>query len=129
MSVICFAQQSFLLRTVLLLEFFSCLTFFFLAKFGWGSVPSCSPVCIISSKIGHFSLSTPGHVFHFYFVADSVLCSNLNYYEKLVMWKSRRQPQSSVTVCRFRKQKSCCSVITIPQAGIAAPTLTVMQDF
>ena len=45
------------------------------------------------------------------------------------MQKSRRQPQSSVTVRRFRKRKSCCHVIAIPQAGIAAPTLTVMQGF
>ena len=33
------------------------------------------------------------------------------------------------TVRRFRKRKSCCHVIAIPQAGIAAPTLTVMQGF
>ena len=45
------------------------------------------------------------------------------------MQKSRRQPQSSVTARRFRTQKSCCHVITIPQAGIVAPTLTVMQRF
>ena len=32
-------------------------------------------------------------------------------------------------VRRFRKRKSCCHVIAIPQAGIAAPTLTVMQGF
>ena len=38
---------------------------FFLAKLGRGSVPSCSPVCIISSKIGHFPFSTPGHTFYF----------------------------------------------------------------
>ena len=49
--------------------------------------------------------------------------------EKLVVQKSRRQPQSSVTVRRFRKRKSCCHVIAIPQAGISAPTLTVMQGF
>ena len=51
------------------------------------------------------------------------------YYEKLVVQKSRRQPQSSVTVHRFRKQKSCCHLIAIPQAGIAPPTLTVMLGF
>ena len=45
------------------------------------------------------------------------------------MQKSRRQPQSSVTVRRFRKLNSCCHIIAIPQAGIAAPTLTVMQGF
>ena len=39
------------------------------------------------------------------------------------MQKSRRQPQSSVAVRRFCKRKSCCHVIAIPQAGIAAPTL------
>ena len=50
-------------------------------------------------------------------------------YKKLVVQKSHRQPQSSVTVRRFRKRKSCCHVIAIPQAGIAAPTLTVMQRF
>ena len=49
--------------------------------------------------------------------------------EKLVVQKSRRQLQSSETVRRFRKRKSCCHVIAIPQAGIAAPTLTVMQGF
>ena len=45
------------------------------------------------------------------------------------MQKSRRQPQSSVTVRRFHKRKSCCHVIAIPRAGIATPTLTVMQGF
>ena len=40
-----------------------------------------------------------------------------------------RGPHSSVTVRRFRKQKSYCHVIAIPSAGIAAPTLTVMQGF
>ena len=45
------------------------------------------------------------------------------------MQKSRRQPQLSLTVRRFRKRKRCCLVIAIPQAGIAAPTLTVMQGF
>ena len=49
--------------------------------------------------------------------------------EKLVMQMSCRQPQSGVTVRRFCKRKSCCHVIAIPQAGIAAPTLTVMQGF
>ena len=29
----------------------------------------------------------------------------------------------------FRKRKSCCYVIPIPQAGIAATTLAVMQGF
>ena len=29
----------------------------------------------------------------------------------------------------FRKRKGCCHVIAIPHAGIAAPTLTVMQGF
>ena len=32
-------------------------------------------------------------------------------------------------VRRFCKQKSCCCVIAIPQAGIAAPTLAVMQGY
>ena len=32
-------------------------------------------------------------------------------------------------VRRFRKRKSCWHVIAIPQASIAAPTLTVMQGF
>ena len=50
-------------------------------------------------------------------------------HKKLVMQKSCREPQSSETVCCFLKRKSCCHVITIPQAGIAAPTLTVMQGF
>ena len=45
------------------------------------------------------------------------------------MQKSRRQPQWSEPVHRFRKQKSCCHVIAISQAGIAVPTLTVMQGF
>ena len=45
------------------------------------------------------------------------------------MQKSRRQPQSSVTVRRFRKRKSCCHVIAISQADIAAPTLAEMQGF
>ena len=49
--------------------------------------------------------------------------------EKLVMQKSRRQPQSSLTIYRFRKRKSCWHVIAISQAGIAAPTLTEMQGF
>ena len=51
------------------------------------------------------------------------------YNEKLVIKNSCRQLQWSVMVRRFRKQKSCCHVIAIPQAGIAAPTLTVMQGF
>ena len=34
-----------------------------------------------------------------------------------------------VMVCCFHKRKSWCHVIVIPQAGIAAPTLTVMQGF
>ena len=50
-------------------------------------------------------------------------------YEKLVIQNLRRQPQSSVTVRRFRKRKSCSHVIAISQAGIAAPTLTAMQGF
>ena len=45
------------------------------------------------------------------------------------MQKLRRQPRLSVTVRRFRTRKSCCHVTAIPQAGIAAPTLTVMQGF
>ena len=45
------------------------------------------------------------------------------------MQNLRREPHSSVTVRRFRKRKRCCHVIAIPQAGIAAPTLTVMQGF
>ena len=32
-------------------------------------------------------------------------------------------------VRRFCKRKTCCLVIAISQAGIAAPTLTVMQGF
>ena len=50
-------------------------------------------------------------------------------YEELVVQNLRREPHSSVMVRRFRKQRSCCHVIAIPQAGIAAPTLTVMQGF
>ena len=45
------------------------------------------------------------------------------------MQKSPRQPQSSVMVRRFLKRKSCCHIIAFPQAGIAAPTLIVMQGF
>ena len=48
-------------------------------------------------------------------------------YEELVVQNLRREPHSSVTVCRFRKLISCCYVIAIPQAGIPAPALTVMQ--
>ena len=48
-------------------------------------------------------------------------------YEKLVIQKSCRQPKSSVTIRRFHKRKSCCNVIAISQAGIAA--LTEMQGF
>ena len=36
---------------------------------------------------------------------------------------------SLVTVRRFRKRKICCHAIAISQAGIAAPTPTVMQGF
>ena len=43
------------------------------------------------------------------------------------MQKSRGQPQSSVMLRRFRKRGNCCHVIANPQAGIAAPTLAVMQ--
>ena len=50
-------------------------------------------------------------------------------YEKLVMQKSRRQPQSNVTIRRFRQRKSCFHIIAIPQADITAPTLIVMQGF
>ena len=58
------------------------------------------------------------------------VASGLTYLdEKLVMQKSRRQPQSSVTVRRFRKRKSCWHVIAISQALIPAPTLTEMQGF
>ena len=32
-------------------------------------------------------------------------------------------------VRHFCKRKWCCHVIAIPQAGIAAPTLTLMQGF
>ena len=32
-------------------------------------------------------------------------------------------------VRRLRKRKNCWHVIAIPQASIAAPTLTVMQGF
>ena len=49
--------------------------------------------------------------------------------EELVVQNSCREPHSSVTIRRFRKRKSCCHVIAIPQAGIAALTLTVMQGF
>ena len=49
--------------------------------------------------------------------------------EELVVQNLRREPHSSVMVRRFRKRKSCCHKIAIPQAGIAAPTLTVMQGF
>ena len=55
--------------------------------------------------------------------------STLKIYVKLVIQNLCRQPQWSVTVRRFRKQKSCCLVIAIPQAGIAPPTLAVMQAF
>ena len=41
----------------------------------------------------------------------------------------RREPHSIVTVRRFRKRKNCCHVIAIAQAGIADPTLTVVQGF
>ena len=49
--------------------------------------------------------------------------------EELVVQNLCREPHSSVTIRHFRKQKSCCHVIAIPQAGIAAPNLTVMQGF
>ena len=49
--------------------------------------------------------------------------------EKLVVQKSRWQPQSSVMVYHFHNRKNCCHVIAIHQAGIASPTLTVMQGF
>ena len=45
------------------------------------------------------------------------------------MQNLRREPHLSVTVRRFRKLKSCCYVIAIPQAGIPTLTLTVMQGF
>ena len=32
-------------------------------------------------------------------------------------------------LCRFRKRKSCCHVIAISQAGVAAPNQTLMQGF
>ena len=47
--------------------------------------------------------------------------------EELVVQNLCREPHSSVTVRCFCKRKSCCHVIVIPQAGIATPTLTVMQ--
>ena len=50
-------------------------------------------------------------------------------HEKLVIQKLCRESHKSVMVHRFHKRKSCCHVIAIPQAGIAAPTLTVMQGF
>ena len=50
-------------------------------------------------------------------------------YEELVVQNLCREPHSSVTVRRIRKLKSCYYVIAIPQAGIPAPTLTVMQGF
>ena len=55
--------------------------------------------------------------------------SLLNHYEELVVQNLRRELHQSVSIRRFRKQKSCCHVIAIPQAGIAAPTLTLMQSF
>ena len=36
--------------------------------------------------------------------------------EELVVQNLRREPHSSVTVRRFRKRKSWCHVIAIPQA-------------
>ena len=45
------------------------------------------------------------------------------------MQNLRREPHSSVTVRRFRKQKATATQLLSPQAGIAAPTLTVMQGF
>ena len=45
------------------------------------------------------------------------------------MQKSHRQSQLGVTVRRLFKQKSCCHVIAISQAGIAAATLTKMVGF
>ena len=55
--------------------------------------------------------------------------STVKFYEELVVQNLRREPHSSITIRRFHKRKSCCHVIAIPQAGIAAPTLTVMQGF
>ena len=55
--------------------------------------------------------------------------SSYIFHEKLVIQNLRRGPHESVTVRRFRKQKSCCHKIAIPQADIVAPTLTVMQGF
>ena len=57
------------------------------------------------------------------------LHSHNHIYQELVVQNLRRELHSSVTVRRFRKQKSCHHVIAIPQAGIAAPTLTGMQGF
>ena len=52
-----------------------------------------------------------------------------NFNENLPDKKLRRQPQSSITIRHFCKRKSCCHVIVISQAGIVAPTLTLMQGF
>ena len=37
--------------------------------------------------------------------------------------------RNGASLARLHKRKSCWHVIAIPQAGIAAPTLTVMQGF
>ena len=47
----------------------------------------------------------------------------------IVVQNLHREPHSSIIVRRFHKQKSCCHIIAIPQAGIAAPTLTVNARF
>ena len=57
------------------------------------------------------------------------LHSHNHMYEELVVQNLCRELHSSVTVRHFRKRKSCHHVIAIPQAGIAAPTLTGMQGF
>ena len=72
------------------------------------------------------------YLFHFQSLLKffhSIFHSILKFYEELVIENLRREPHSSVTVRRFRKQKKCCQVIAIPQAGIVAPTLTVLQGF
>ena len=50
-------------------------------------------------------------------------------HEELVIQNLRREPHSSVMVRRFHKRKSCCHVIAISQAGIAAPILTATKGF
>ena len=57
--------------------------------------------------------------FHFPFrsIFHSIFHSN----EELIIENLRREPHSSVTVCRFCKLKSCCYVITIPSGWHPCP--------